>query len=94
MRGLAAQMSLVAAAFWIVAAGLAAALPSRRNHWPAAGALIAAGLPILAWVFAAEPLWLALMVTAAFGSVLRWPIRYALRRLMPREPRRPGNTGQ
>jgi hypothetical protein len=73
-----------AAALWVVGAALAAAIPSRRNHWPAAWALIAAGLPILGWVYAREPWPVSLIVSLAFASVLRWPIRHALRWLRSR----------
>lgn len=71
--------AFLAACGWVIAAALASALPSRRNHWPLAGGLIAAGLPVLVWVWASNPWGLALAVTLAMASVLRWPIRYALR---------------
>lgn len=74
-------MSLAAACLWIVLAHVIGMLPSRDSHWRAAYALMALG--------GALGLWLALtgqaLVLAAFAlaaaSVLRWPLRYGLRRL-------------
>ena len=76
--------ALIAAALWVVAGALAAALPSRRNHWPAAWVLIATGLPILGWVWATQPWPIGLAVTAATASVLRWPLRRLAARIKPR----------
>ena len=67
-------------ALWVVAAGVLSAFPSRRKHWPLAYALMAAGLPVLVWAFAADPR-LGLVGLLAGALVLRWPLRYALRRL-------------
>jgi len=72
-------MSLVAFALWAIAANFAGLLPSRRNHWPAAYVLIATGLPLLIWVFWTQgPIW-GVVCLAAGLSILRWPVRYALR---------------
>ncbi|MFN3971913.1 MAG: DUF2484 family protein [Gemmobacter sp.] len=66
--------SLVAACLWAIAANIAALIPSRRNHWPQAMALIATGIPILGWVtWTNGPFW-GLAVLAAGVSVLRWPV--------------------
>ncbi len=67
--------ALLAASLWAIAANLAGMLPSRRNHWPAAWALIAAALPILAWVFARHGPWIGLACLLAALSILRWPVR-------------------
>ncbi len=72
--GLGAMGSLGAACLWAIVA-TAVALGPRRFHWPAAWALIAAGVPILGWV-TFENGWLAGLVVLAGGmSVLRWPLK-------------------
>ncbi|MCX7644679.1 MAG: DUF2484 family protein [Rhodobacteraceae bacterium] len=68
---------LILAFLWMIAANVIAMIPSRRNHWPQAWALIAAGLPILIWVTAENGLAVGLLVLAAGASVLRWPLRFA-----------------
>lgn len=79
--------SLVAACVWALVANLAAMLPSRRNHWPQAIALIATGVPILGWVtYQNGPVW-GFVVLAAGASLLRWPLIRAFRYLRTR--RRP-----
>ena len=70
-------LSLMAAFGWLIAANLAGWLPSKRHHWPHAYVLIAAGLPVLAWVAATNPWWMTAALIAAASSVLRWPVRYA-----------------
>ena len=71
--------SLVATAFWVIAAQVVAMLPSRDSHWRAAYVLIAAGVPLLAWVFWQNGPWIGLLVLAAGMSILRWPVFYAWR---------------
>lgn len=84
--------ALLLACLWGLAANVAGMLPSRRKHWPAAWALIATGLPILALVFwQAGPIW-GVLALAAGVSILRWPVRFALRRL-GLALRRPGPDG-
>lgn len=69
--------SLIIACLWALVASLVALGP-RRFHWPAAWALIAAGVPILGWVtFETGPL-LGLIVLVGGLSVLRWPVKYLL----------------
>lgn len=68
--------AFVTACIWIVLAAIVSALPSRRNHWPAAYTLIALGLPILIWLWASNPWPLAALTTLAMASVLRWPLIY------------------
>ena len=72
-------LSLAFAFGWLVLANVTGMFPSKYKHWPQAYALIALGLPILAWVFWADGVWLALMVLLAACSVLRWPVRYLMR---------------
>jgi hypothetical protein len=73
--------SLILAFLWMIAANVIAMIPSRRNHWPQAWALIAAGLPLLAWVAVENGVLIGLVVLAAGASVLRWPLRHAWDRL-------------
>lgn len=73
--------SLLAACLWAIAANIAAMIPSRRNHWPQAVALIVTGIPILGWVtWQNGPFW-GMAVFAAGASVLRWPLYHLWRRL-------------
>ncbi len=71
--------ALLLACLWAVAANVAGMLPSRRKHWPAAWALIATGLPILAFVFARHGPWIGLLCLAAALSILRWPVLHLWR---------------
>ncbi len=73
------SLPLTLACLWAAAANLIAMFPSRHAHWPAAYALIAVGLPLLVWILVVDGPWIALAVLVAAGSVLRWPVRYALR---------------
>jgi hypothetical protein len=71
--------ALTAACVWaLVAAGIGFA--PRRAHWPGAIVLIATGLPLLVWVGLAYPWWVVLAVALAMASVLRWPLRFLIRR--------------
>ena len=69
--------SLSAAACWAVLAAILATIPSNDNHWRRAYFLMVVGAPILAWVFWENGIWIGLLVTAAAGSIFRWPVRYA-----------------
>ncbi len=71
--------SLVLACLWFVVAIVIAFLPSKKNHWPQAYALMAIGAPILAWVFVEAGPWIGLVVLAGAMSILRWPMIYLLR---------------
>jgi hypothetical protein len=42
--------SLILGFVWIVVANVLGMLPSRRNHWPQAYALIAVGIPLLGYI--------------------------------------------
>lgn len=68
------SLALAAACLWVVVATLLALLPSRQNHWPAAWALIAAGIPILGYVTWRHGPLVGLLVLAAGASYLRWPL--------------------
>lgn len=82
-------LALILACLWAVVANLAAMLPSRRNHWPAAFVLIATGVPILGYVTYQNGPWIGLIVLAVGASMLRWPILRAGRWLGSRLRRRP-----
>lgn len=76
--------AFIAACLWILAAAIISAFPSQKGHWPAAYGLIALGVPILVWLWLTNPLWLALVLTLAMASVLRWPLIYLWRWLKTR----------
>ena len=71
--------ALILALLWLVLANGIAMFPSRDQHWRAAYALIAIGLPVLGWVTSVNgPLW-GLLILAAGASVLRWPLIHLAR---------------
>ncbi|SDW26872.1 Protein of unknown function [Celeribacter indicus] len=67
-------ISLVLSFVWAIVANVTAMLPSRRGHWPAAGVLVALGVPLVGFVTYEMGPWVGLAVLAAGASVLRWPI--------------------
>ncbi|KGM48612.1 DUF2484 family protein [Pseudooceanicola atlanticus] len=69
-------LSLVLACLWAIVANVVAMMPSKDNHWRFAYAMIALGLPLLAWVWVQNGPWIALIVLVAGMWVLRWPVRY------------------
>jgi hypothetical protein len=74
-------MSLAAACLWVVLAQVVSMLPSRDYHWRAAYGLMGLAAPLAIWLWQAEG-WGAVGVFAlAAGSILRWPLRYGLRRI-------------
>lgn len=73
------SLSLTLACLWVLAASVTAMLPSKRNHWPAAYALIATGIPLLGYVTLQHGPWIGLACLAAGASILRWPLIYAAR---------------
>lgn len=81
-------LSLTLALVWLVLANILALIPSRDNHWGRAYLLIALGLPLLGYVTYENGPWVGLLVLAAGGSILRWPVIYVarwLRQLMRAE---------
>ncbi|MEM6385107.1 MAG: DUF2484 family protein [Pseudomonadota bacterium] len=64
---------------WFVAANVIGMFPSMYKHWPQTYVLVAVGVPILLWLFWADGLLLGLLVSAGARSILRWPLRFALR---------------
>jgi hypothetical protein len=71
--------SLILACLWVIGASLAAALPSKRNHWPAAYLLIATGIPLLGYITLQHGPWIGVFCLLAGASILRWPIIYLIR---------------
>lgn len=72
-------LSLTLACLWAVVASLIAFLPSKRNHWPQAVALIAVGIPLLGYVTYENGPMAGVICLIAGGSILRWPVAYAVR---------------
>ena len=70
---------LIAAFLWLIAANLIGMLPSKDSHWRNAYILIAVGVPILGWATYVNGAVWGLVLLAAAGSVLRWPVVYAWR---------------
>lgn len=73
------KASLIALCFWLVAANLAAMIPSKDNHWRRAYILIALGVPLFIWIFSENPAWIGMLALLAGISVLRWPAIYLAR---------------
>lgn len=74
-------LSLILVCLWAVVANLLAMAPSRDNHWRAAYALIAVGIPLLGYAtYQSGPL-IGLLLLAAGMSVLRWPVIHLTRRV-------------
>lgn len=70
-------LSLILACLWVVIACTIALFPSKRQHWPAAYALIAVGIPLAGYVTYENGPWVGLVCVVAGASILRWPVRYA-----------------
>jgi hypothetical protein len=79
-------LSLALACLWVVTACVIAMLPSRRNHWPQAWALIAVGIPLLGYVTYENGPWWGLAALFAGASILRWPLRHLVARLRTPPP--------
>ncbi|MGE5199408.1 MAG: DUF2484 family protein [Rhodospirillaceae bacterium] len=68
--------SLILGCVWIVVANVIGMMPSKRNHWPQAYALIAAGIPLLGYITYENGPWWGLAALFAGASILRWPLRF------------------
>jgi len=73
------SLSLILACLWVISANVTAMFPSKRNHWPAAYALIAVGIPLLGFITLQHGPSIALLILAAGASILRWPVLYLIR---------------
>jgi Protein of unknown function (DUF2484) len=63
---------------WLIAANVAAMVPSRDHHWSRAWVLIAVGIPLLGWIVWQAGPWIGLLFMAGGISVLRWPAIFLL----------------
>lgn len=70
------KASLLALFVWLLAANIAAMIPSKDHHWRRAYVLIGLGVPLLVWIAWENPWWVALLALLAGMSVLRWPVIY------------------
>lgn len=70
------SLPLIAACLWLIAANVAAMIPSRDHHWARAYVLIALGIPILGWVTYGHGPVAGILMLAAGASMLRWPVIY------------------
>ncbi|WP_322866302.1 DUF2484 family protein [Aquicoccus sp. G2-2] len=68
--------SLTALLLWLLAANVAAMVPSKDNYWSRAYVLIALGVPLFIWVFWQNPWWVGALGLMAGASMLRWPVIY------------------
>ena len=80
-------LPLLLSCIWVVAANVAGMVPSRRGHWPAAVVLIVTGIPLLGLVTWQYGPLAGFVALGAGASILRWPIRLGLGRLMRRRRR-------
>jgi len=82
------SLSLILALVWLVVANVVGMLPSRRNHWPAAYALIVVGIPLVGYVTWQTGPAVGMLVLLAGASILRWPLVYLWRWLKRRRGQR------
>ena len=73
------NLSLIALFAWLLAANVAAMVPSKDNHWRRAYWLMALAVPLLIWIFRENPWWVGVLAIVAGMSILRWPVIYAWR---------------
>lgn len=64
---------------WLIAANIAAMLPSRDNHWMRAYVLMALGVPLLGFITYENGPFVGLLFLGAGASMLRWPVVYFAR---------------
>ena len=73
------SLSLILACLWVISANVTAMFPGKRNHWPAAYALIAVGIPLLGFITLQHGPSIALLILSDGASILRWPVLYLIR---------------
>ncbi len=69
-------ISFLMLCIWALTANVIALFPSKRHHWPAAYALLAASLPLMGYVFYENDGFLIAAAILIWISTMRWPIRY------------------
>ena len=75
------SLPLILTCLWLIAANVAAMLPTKRKHWPAAIALMVVGAPLWVWLVVNDGWLFGGLALLAAASVLRWPLRFLLRRV-------------
>ena len=73
------SLSLILALIWLVFANVVGMFPSKKNHWPAAYALIAVGVPLVGYVTYENGAIVGVVALLAGASILRWPVIYMWR---------------
>jgi len=71
--------AILVACLWLIAANLAAIIPSKDNHWRRAYVLMATGAPLAVWLGWSQGGTAVLIFLACAASVLRWPLIYLCR---------------
>jgi len=84
------SISLTLAFVWVLVASAIAFIPSKRQHWPQAYALIAVGIPILGYVTYENGPMVGVICLIAGGSILRWPVIHAVRWMRGERRKAPG----
>jgi hypothetical protein len=82
------SLSLIAGAFWVLAATGVAFLPMRQQYPPGIVLLLAAPV-LLGWIAVDHGVWWAGLGAFAFVSMFRNPIFYLVRRLRGEQPEIP-----
>ncbi len=71
--------AILVACLWLIAANLAAIIPSKDNHGRRAYVLMATGAPLTVWLWWSQGWLVTLIFVACAASVLRWPVIYLWR---------------
>ena len=78
-------MPLCLGCIWVLAATVTALLPMRHQYVPGVSLLLAAPA-LLVWIGIAHGWLWVLLGLAAFGSMMRNPLRYLIARMRGQEP--------
>lgn len=78
-------MPLFLGCLWVLAATVTALLPMRRQYVPGVSLLLAAPV-LLVWIEMVHGWLWVLLGLAAFGSMMRNPLRYLIARMQGQEP--------
>lgn len=79
------SMPLFLGCLWVLAATFTAFLPMRRQYVPGVSLLLAAPV-LLVWIGIVHGWLWVLLGLAAFGSMMRNPLRYLIARMRGQEP--------